>query len=203
MATQEASNDEKDHTPRTFTCVFLVCQDHRVRLKGVFVEKDSKVRVANARNELIGDARNMITGFLNNNRMELSTSRRDDVSRVPARQVWIQLTERKKILMMYEIAVGSINVTLPIRFGLTKFDQRTRARGLGKRPLPARGSAPTRLWVPAITVLALLLQVVTERTGCVSTWVVLTNGCGSVTEIAVHRRGRTGAALTNIPCEAC
>ena len=69
MATQEASNDERDHTPRTFTCgVFLVCQDHRVKLKGVFVEKDSKVRVANARNELIGDARNMITGFLNNNR---------------------------------------------------------------------------------------------------------------------------------------
>ena len=117
MATQEASNDEKDNTPRTFTCgVFLVCEDHRVRLKGVFVEKESKVRVARARIELIGDVRNMITGFLNNNRMELSTSRRDDVSRVPARQVWIPLKERKTILMMYEIAVGSINVTLPIRF---------------------------------------------------------------------------------------
>ena len=31
---------------------------------------------------------------------------------------------------------------------------------------------------------------------------VLTCGCGGVTETAEHRRGRSGAALTGIPCEA-
>ena len=76
---------------------------------------------------------------------------------------------------------------------------RTRARGLGKGPVPARGTAPTGVWVPARAVLALLLYVVTERTGCVPTWVVLTCGCGGVTEIDAHRRGRTGAALTGMP----
>ena len=41
----------------------------RVRLKGILVEQDSEVRVAGVRHELIGDARNMITGFQKNNRM--------------------------------------------------------------------------------------------------------------------------------------
>ena len=35
-----------------------------VRLKGVLVEQDSEVRVASSDKELIGDVRNMITGFL-------------------------------------------------------------------------------------------------------------------------------------------
>ena len=75
----------------------------------------------------------------------------------------------------------------------------TRARGLGKGPVPARGSAPTGLWLPARAVLALLLYVVAGRMGCVPTWVVLTCGCRGVTEIDVHRRGLTGAALTGMP----
>ena len=50
-----------------------------VRLEGVFVEQDGEVRVASVRNELIGDVGDVIAGFLKNNRMEPSTSRRDDI----------------------------------------------------------------------------------------------------------------------------
>ena len=56
-----------------------MCKNYRFRLKGVFVEQDSEVRVASVRHELIGDVRNMITGFLKNNRMELSTGSGDNV----------------------------------------------------------------------------------------------------------------------------
>ena len=42
------------------------------RSKGVLVEQDSEVRVASVRHELIGDVRNMITGFLENNRILLA-----------------------------------------------------------------------------------------------------------------------------------
>ena len=62
-----------------------------VRLKGVFIEQDSKVRVASAHKELFRDVRNMITGFLKNNRMELSTGRRDNIGGVPAGRSWIPL----------------------------------------------------------------------------------------------------------------
>ena len=41
----------------------LLRENYRVRLKGVLVEQDSEVRVASVRNELIGDVRNLITGF--------------------------------------------------------------------------------------------------------------------------------------------
>ena len=41
------------------------------------------------RNALIGDVRDMITGFLKNNRMEPSTGRRNDIGGVPARRSWI------------------------------------------------------------------------------------------------------------------
>ena len=112
-------------TPRTFACgVFPEGKHHRVRLKGVLVEQESKVRVARMRNELIGDVRNMITGFLKNNRMEPSTRRRNDIGRVPARRAWIPLKSRETVLMMHEVAVRCVNASKPIRFGLTKFDQR-------------------------------------------------------------------------------
>ena len=52
-----------------------VCEDCRVRLKGVFIEQDSKVRVAGAYKELPRDVRNVIAGFLKNNCMKLTTSR--------------------------------------------------------------------------------------------------------------------------------
>ena len=41
-------------------------------------------------------------------------------------------------------------------------------------------------WVPVRAVLALLLQVADERTGCVPTWVVLTCGCREGVEVDVH-----------------
>ena len=74
--------------------------------------------------ELIGDVRNMITGFLENNRMELSTGSGNNVGRISARRTWIPLKEGKRKLMMHEITVSCINTTVPIRFGLTKVDQR-------------------------------------------------------------------------------
>ena len=42
--------------------------------------QDGDVRAATVRNELIGDVRNVLTGFLKNNRMELPTGRRNNIS---------------------------------------------------------------------------------------------------------------------------
>ena len=69
----------------------LVCENYRVRLKGVFIEQDSKVRVAGTHKELLRDVRNVITGFLKNNCMKLSTGSGDNVSRISARRAWIPL----------------------------------------------------------------------------------------------------------------
>ena len=78
--------------------------------------------VTSMRNELIGDVRNMITGFLQNNRMKLPTGSGDNVGRISARRAWIPLKKGKTELMMHEIAVDCVNVTKPVRFGLPKFD---------------------------------------------------------------------------------
>ena len=84
--------------PSTFARgVNLVWEDYRVRLKGVLVEQDSKVRVASVRNELISDVRNVITGFSKNNCMKLTTGSRDKVRRISARGTWIPLEERDGI----------------------------------------------------------------------------------------------------------
>ena len=106
--------------------------------------------------------------------MKLSTGSGDNVGRISARRAWIPLKKGKTEWMMHEIAVGCVNVTKPIS-------------GLGIGPVPVRGSAPTGLRVPARAVLALLLAVVDERTGCIPTWVVQTGGCGCMTEIADSR----------------
>ena len=66
----------------------------------------------------------MITGFLKNNSMKLSTGCGNNVGRISARRAWIPLKEGKTKLMMHEITVGCINITVPFRFGLTKVDQR-------------------------------------------------------------------------------
>ena len=137
-----------------FACgVFLEGKHHGVRLKGVLVEQESEVRVVSVRNELIGDVRNMITGFLKNNRMELSKSSRDNVGGVPAGQSWIPLKNRETVLMLHEIAVNSINVSEPVRFDHGE----DRAGGFGTGQRPARGSAPMARRVPARAVLALPL----------------------------------------------
>ena len=64
--------------------------------KVVPVEQDSKVRVASVRKELIRDVRNMITGFLKNNRKEPSTCRNNNIGGVPARPV-LDSTEGEKV----------------------------------------------------------------------------------------------------------
>ena len=74
--------------------------------------------------ELIRDVRDVVTGFLKNNCMKLTTGRGDNVGRISARQAWIPLKKGKTELMMQEITVGCINTTVPFRFGLTKVDQR-------------------------------------------------------------------------------
>ena len=78
---------------------------------------------------------------------------------------------------------------------------RTTGRGFEKGPRPARGSASVAWWVPARTVLALLLKVVDEESACVPTSVVLTRGCRDEAEVDVCVQGPTGAALAGIPCE--
>ena len=98
--------------------------------------------------------RDMIAGFLKDNRMKPSASRCDDIGGVPARWAWIPLKDSETVLMMHEIAVHSTLVSEPVRFDLAKFDHR-KARGFGKGPRPARGSAPMAWWVPARAVLAL------------------------------------------------
>ena len=103
----------------------------------------------------------MITGFLKNNRMELSTGSGYNIGRISARRAWIPLKKRKtELMMMHEITVGCINTTVPFRFGLTKVDQRkNEGSRFRKRAVTARGSVLARLWVPARAVLALLLPV--------------------------------------------
>ena len=63
-----------------FCCGALSEGEHRrVGIKSVLVEKVSKVRVTSMRNQLIKDVRNMVTGFLKNNRSEPSTSGRNNI----------------------------------------------------------------------------------------------------------------------------
>ena len=42
----------------------LKAKNRRIGLKDVLVEQDGEVRVASMRNELLGDVRNVVTGFL-------------------------------------------------------------------------------------------------------------------------------------------
>ena len=64
---------EQYNTTFHATRAFVRCENYRVRLKGVFIEKDSKVRIAGAHKELLRDVRDVITGFLKNNCMILTT----------------------------------------------------------------------------------------------------------------------------------
>ena len=45
----------------------------------------------------------MITGFLKNNRMELSTGSRDNIGGVP--WAWVPFKHRERVVMKHEIAV--------------------------------------------------------------------------------------------------
>ena len=62
---QEPSNDEYHHAPRFLAGRRLIKGEaRRVGLEGVLVEQDGEVRVASVRNELVGDVRYVVTGFL-------------------------------------------------------------------------------------------------------------------------------------------
>ena len=69
----------------------------------------ARVRVVGVRPELIGDVRNMITGFLKNNRMKLTTGSGDNVGRISARRARIPLKKGQAELMVHEIAVNCGN----------------------------------------------------------------------------------------------
>ena len=82
-----------------------------VRLEGVLVEQDGEVRVASVRNELVGDVRNVITGFLQNDCVESSARGCNDLCGIPVRWSWIPLQNGEAILMMHEVTFRIVNVT--------------------------------------------------------------------------------------------
>ena len=123
--------------------------------------------------------------------MKFTTGSGDNFSRISARQAWIPLEKRKTILMMHEITVGCFNITVPIRFGLTKVDHR-KNKGSWFRE---RTSSCTRICTNR--------NVGSRKGGTCTSLVGSSRGrLWGVTEIAEHRRGRSCAALTGIPCEA-
>ena len=65
--------------------------DCRVGIESFLVEQDGEDRVASVRSELIGDEREMIACFLQDNRMKPSASRCNDVCGVSARWAWVPL----------------------------------------------------------------------------------------------------------------
>ena len=147
---------------------------NRVGLEGVLVEQDGEVHVASVRNELIGDVRDMVAGFLKDNCMEPTTNGRDDVGKISAHRAWILLKKGKAKLMMHEIAVScgdgaeSVGLGLLLDLGCPKLTTgRINAFSLGKKPASVRRLEPTELWVPARAALALLLALEAVRTGCV------------------------------------
>ena len=92
--------------------------DRRVRLDGVLVEQDGgEVRVASVRNELVGDVRQVVTGFLQDDCVESSASGGNDLCGIPARRSWIPLQNGEAILMMHEVTFRIVNVTKSSRFG--------------------------------------------------------------------------------------
>ena len=64
----------------------------------------------------------MITGFLKDNRMKLTTGSGDNVGRISARRAWIPLKKRKAELMVHEIAVNCSNGAKSVGLGLPKTD---------------------------------------------------------------------------------
>ena len=65
---------------------------------------------AGERNDLVGDVRNMVTGFLQDDCMKSSASGGHDLCRIPARWSWIPLQNGEVISMMRELTVRIVNV---------------------------------------------------------------------------------------------
>ena len=64
----------------------------------------------------------MITGFLKNNRMKITTGSGDNVGRISARRAWIPLKKGRAKLMVHEIAVNCGNGAKSVGLGLPKID---------------------------------------------------------------------------------
>ena len=88
----------------------------------MLVEQDSEVRVVSVHPKLIGDVRNMISGFLEDNCMKPTTGSGDNIGRISARRAWIPLKEGKAELMMHDVAVRCGNVAGSIGLGMSKVD---------------------------------------------------------------------------------
>ena len=55
------------------------------------VEENGKVRVVSVRKEIIGDVRDMVAGFLEDNCMKFTTGSGHNIGRISARRAWIPL----------------------------------------------------------------------------------------------------------------
>ena len=83
-------HDEK--TSSIFARRFNLKRDNkRVWFKGVLVEQNGEIRVVSVRKEIIRDVRDMVAGLLEDNCMEFTTGRRDNIGRISARRGWIPL----------------------------------------------------------------------------------------------------------------
>ena len=114
------------------------------------LSKIARVRIAGAHKELVRDVRDVITGFLKNNCMKLTTGSGDNVSRISARRAWIPLKEGKTKLMMHEITVGCIKITVPDKDKDKDEDEdkdkdkdKDRGKGKGKD----KDKTKTRTWI--------------------------------------------------------
>ena len=145
----------------------------------------------------------MITGFLKNNRKKPSASRCDNIGWVPARWAWVPPKDKETVLMMHEIAVGCIDVTKPVKFDLAKFD-----RGENQGPrlwkkvhVPHEGLHRWHGGFPPGRYLHSFCRLPMSAQDVFPLGWYSQCGCGDETEVDVCKRGRTGAALTGIPCE--
>ena len=88
-----------------------------VGLGCVPVEQDDQVCVTCVRDELVRDLGHVITGFLWDNRMKPTASRRNNLGGVPACWAWVPLKHRETVLMMHEVTVCIVEVAMPRWFG--------------------------------------------------------------------------------------
>ena len=154
--------------PRVLACRSSVKSKYcSVGLGCVPVEQDDQVCVTCVRDELVRDLGHVITGFLWDNRMKPTASRRNNLGGVPACWAWVPLKHRETVSMMHEVTVCIVEVAMPRWFGKPEY------RSIGKIVSMGFGNGPTSTvlgtdarWVPARAVLALLFWSAMERVGC-------------------------------------
>ena len=80
--------------------------------------------VSSARDELIRDSRDVVAGFLKDNRMKSPAGRRKDMRGILACWAWIPLKNREAALVVHEVAVCVEKGAMPAGFGLRKTHHR-------------------------------------------------------------------------------